>query len=232
MDEKVRYDPNEYHRPSVTADIVVLALRESALQVLLVRRKNWPYEGMWAVPGGFVEIDESLEQAARRELAEETGVADPEIPLEQLHTFGTPGRDPRMRVISVAFLALVRADQVEPRAASDAAAAAWFPVYAPPPLAFDHDQILSCATAQLRHKVEYTPAIFRLLPVAFTLTELQEAYEQVLRQELDKRNFRRKMLSSGLVVETPHVRSGDHRPARLYRLRSEAADEATHHPYP
>ncbi|MBN1641083.1 MAG: NUDIX hydrolase [Anaerolineae bacterium] len=232
MGEQVRYDPNQYDRPSVTTDTVVLALRQDTLQVLLVRRRNWPYQGMWAIPGGFVEMDESLEAAARRELGEETGLADPAMPLEQLHAFGAPGRDPRMRVITIAFLALVGAEQVDLRPATDAADAAWFPAYDPPPLAFDHDQILSCATAELCHKVEHTPAIFQLLPETFTLTELQDAYEQVLRRELDKRNFRRKMLSTGLLVETPHVRSGDHRPAKLYCFRGEAAIEATPHPYP
>ena len=232
MGEQTRYDPSQYDRPSVTADIVVLALRQNALQVLLIQRKHWPYEGMWAIPGGFVEIDEPLEHAARRELAEETGIDDPDLPLTQLHAFGAPGRDPRMRVITVAYLALVRAGQVELRPATDAADAAWFPAYDPPPLAFDHDHILSWATQHLQHEVEHTPAIFRLLPETFTLTELQDAYEQVLRQELDKRNFRRKMLSSGILVDTPHVRSGDHRPAKLYRFRGEVAIEAAPRPYP
>lgn len=232
MAEQARYDPSQYDRPAVTADVVVLALRRGTLQVLLIQRKNWPYEGMWAIPGGFVEIDEPLDSAARRELAEETGLADPDIRLEQLHAFGAPGRDPRMRVITIAYLALVRVDGVKLRPATDAADAAWYPAYDPPPLAFDHDQILSCATDRLRQKVERMPAIFQLLPETFTLTELQDAYEQVLRQELDKRNFRRKMLSSGLLIDTPHVRSGDHRPAKLYRFQKEAAVAATHHPYP
>ncbi len=232
MDEQARYDPSRYDRPAVAADVVVLALRQNTLQVLLVQRKNWPHAGMWAIPGGFVEMDESLDSAARRELAEETGLADPDIALQQLHAFGAPGRDPRMRVITVAYLALVRADQIELRPATDAADAAWFPAYGPPPLAFDHDQILACATGRLRHQVEHTPAIFQLLPEAFTLTELQDAYEQVLRRELDKRNFRRKMLSAGILVDTPHVRSGDHRPAKLYRFQQVAAVGAAHHPYP
>ena len=226
MGEQERYDPSQYQRPSVTVDTVVLAQREAELQVLLIQRKNWPHEGMWAIPGGFVEMDESLPSAARRELAEETGLAGPGIYLEQLYTFGDPGRDPRTRVITVAYLALVCADRIELRPASDAAHAAWFPAYDPPPLAFDHDQILSCATQHLRHKIEHTPAIFELLPETFTLTELQDAYEHVLRQELDKRNFRRKMLSSGILEGTPRVRSGDHRPAKLYHFREDAAAES------
>lgn len=226
MGKQERYDPSQYERPAVTVDTVVLALRQGALQVLLIQRKNWPCEGMWAIPGGFIKMDESLASAARRELAEETGLEGPRIYLEQLYTFGDPGRDPRTRVITAAYLALVCADRIVLRPASDAADAAWFPAYDPPPLAFDHDQILSCATQRLRHKIEHTPAIFQLLPETFTLTELQEAYEHVLRQELDKRNFRRKMLSSGILAGTPRVRSGDHRPAKLYRFREDAAAES------
>jgi len=233
MGEQKQYDPDKYERPSVTVDIVILTLRESKLQVLLIQRKNWPYAGSWAIPGGFVEMDESLEAAARRELAEETGVDDPAIHLEQLHTFGDPGRDPRMRVISVAHLALVPDGQLALHAASDAADAGWFPAYDPPPLAFDHDQILSCAIERLRSQVETTPAIFRLLPETFTLTELQSAYEHVLREDLDKRNFRRKMLSSDLLAETQQLRSGDHRPAKLYRLQEDAAGRhKAQRPYP
>jgi 8-oxo-dGTP diphosphatase len=233
MGEQQQYDPDKYERPSVTVDIVILTLREHELQVLLIQRKNWPYAGIWAIPGGFVEMDESLEAAARRELSEETGIDDPGIHLEQLHTFGDPGRDPRMRVISVAHLALVPAGQLALHAASDAADAGWFSAYDPPPLAFDHDQILSCAVQRLRGQVETAPAIFRLLPGTFTLTELQSAYEHVLREELDKRNFRRKMLSSGMLEETQQLRSGDHRPAKLYRFQGDAAEPSkAQRPYP
>lgn len=223
MGEQKQYDPDQYERPSVTVDIVILTLRQGELQVLLIQRKHWPYAGAWAIPGGFVKMDESLETAARRELAEETGIDDPGIHLQQLHTFGDPGRDPRMRVISVAHLALVRGGQLALHPGSDAADAGWFPAYDPPPLAFDHDQILSCAIQRLRCQIEATAAIFRLLPETFTLTELQSAYEHVLREELDKRNFRRKMLSSGMLEETQQLRSGDHRPAKLYRFQGDAA---------
>jgi 8-oxo-dGTP diphosphatase len=226
MGERQQYDPDKYERPSVTVDIVVLTLRKGELQILLIQRKHWPYAGAWAIPGGFVEMDESLEAAARRELAEETGIDDPGIPLEQLHTFGNPNRDPRTRVISVAHLALIPGGQLALHPASDAADAGWFPAYDPPPLAFDHDQILSRALRWLRGQVGSTPAIFRLLPETFTLTELQSAYEHVLREELDKRNFRRKMLSSGMLAETQQLRSGDHRPAKLYRFQRDAAQQA------
>jgi 8-oxo-dGTP diphosphatase len=233
MGEQQQYDPDKYERPSVTVDIVILTLREHELQVLLIQRKNWPYAGIWAIPGGFVEMDESLERAARRELAEETGIDNPDIHLEQLYTFGDPARDPRTRVISVAHLALLPAAQLELHPASDAADAGWFPAYAPPPLAFDHDQILSRAIQRLRSQVETTLAIFRLLPETFTLTELQDAYEHVLCEELDKRNFRRKMLSSGMLEETEQLRSGDHRPAKLYRFQGGAVRRPkAQRPYP
>jgi 8-oxo-dGTP diphosphatase len=229
MGEPAHYDPRKYERPSVTVDVVILTLREGELQVLLIQRKNWPYAGMWAIPGGFVEMDEPLESAARRELAEETGIDDPDIHLEQLYTFGDPGRDPRTRVISVAHLALVSGGQLKLRPASDAADAGWFPAHGPPPLAFDHDQILSCAVQHLRDQVENTSAIFRLLPETFTLTELQGAYEHILREDLDKRNFRRKMLSSGMLEETHQLRSGDHRPAKLYRFQEDTCCQPKAH---
>lgn len=225
MSERERYDVNEYERPSVTVDIIIFTLRNSELQVLLVKRRNWPYAGMWAIPGGFIKMDESLEEAARRELAEETGVDDPDIYLEQLYTFGHPDRDPRTRVITVAYFALIRSDRLQLQASSDAAAAEWFPAYNPPSLAFDHSGILTYAVRRLRYKLEYTALAFQLLPEAFTLTELQEAYEHILNEELDKRNFRRKVLAADILGETPYVRGGGHRPAKLYCFRSDAVAE-------
>ncbi len=225
MSEKQEYDPSAYERPSVTVDTVIFTLCEKELRVLLVQRKNWPYQGMWAIPGGFVNMDESLETAARRELAEETGVDDPDIYLEQLYTFGDPGRDPRTRVITVAYVALVTPGLVRLRASSDAAAAEWWPAYALPPLAFDHSSIMQYAIRRLRYKLEYTALAFQLLPETFTLTELQDAYEHILNERLDKRNFRRKMLAAHILSETPYVRGGEHRPARLYGFRPDAVAE-------
>ncbi|MBN1584145.1 MAG: NUDIX hydrolase [Anaerolineae bacterium] len=216
------YDASKYERPSVTVDIVIFTLRHNELQVLLVRRKHWPYKDMWAIPGGFIAMSESLEEAARRELAEETGIDDPNIYLEQLYTFGNPGRDPRTRVITIAYFALISSDELHLHAASDASAAEWFPAYALPSLAFDHIDILQYAIQRLRYKIEYTALAFQLLPETFTLTELQEAYEHILADKLDKRNFRRKVLAADVLEETSHVRSGDHRPAKLYRFRSDA----------
>jgi 8-oxo-dGTP diphosphatase len=219
----VRQDPNQNLRPSVTVDTIVLALGERGLEVLLVQRRYPPFQDMWAIPGGFVEIDESLDAAARRELAEETGISDLQATVEQLRAFGAPERDPRTRVVTVAYTALVRARDIALRAGSDAAQAAWFSVDALPELAFDHETILSCALLRLRHQVRYSPAIFGLLPDTFTLTELQNAFEQTLGCEIDKRNFRRKMLATGALEDTRDLRAGNHRPARLYRYRQEAA---------
>jgi 8-oxo-dGTP diphosphatase len=213
----------DYPRPAVTVDVVIFTLREGDLQVLLVRRKSPPFQGMWAIPGGFIRIDESLEEAALRELEEETGVRD--VYLEQLYTFGDPDRDPRGRVITVAYFALVPADAVYPHAGSDAAEARWWSMYHLPPLAFDHDKILAYALQRLRYKLEYTAVGFELLPETFTLSELQAAYEVILGEKLDKRNFRRKILSAGILEETGEYRTGEGRPAKLYRFRDDAVAE-------
>ncbi len=223
MDAEQTYDPSLYERPSVTVDVVIFTLIEGKLHVLLIRRGAWPFAGMWALPGGFIQMDESLEEAARRELYEETGVED--VYLEQLYTFGDPDRDPRTRVITVTYFALVPADRLFPRAASDAAEVGWFPAYAPPPLAFDHKGILDYAIIRLRYKLEYTALAFEMLPEEFTLTELQEAYEHILNERLDKRNFRRKVLGADILEETSRCREGGHRPARLYRFRDDAVAE-------
>src|SRR2546426_8136496 len=169
------YDASKYDRPSVTVDVVILSLRQKDLQVLLVKRRSWPYEGMWAIPGGFVNMDESLETAAKRELQEETGVQD--VYLEQLYTFGDPGRDPRTRVITVVYFALLDSERLQVKAADDAVDVGWFSVYDLPPLAFDHAKILEYALNRLRGKLDYTQIAFNLLPEQFTLRELQSVYE-------------------------------------------------------
>src|SRR5579859_3554935 len=157
--EKARhYDASKYDRPSVTVDVVMMSLRQRDLQVLLIKRRSWPYEGMWAIPGGFVNIDESLETAAKRELQEETEVEN--VYLEQLYTFGDPGRDPRTRVITVVYFALLDSERLHVKAASDAADVGWFPVYALPSLAFDHARILEYTLNRLRGKLEYTTIAF------------------------------------------------------------------------
>jgi 8-oxo-dGTP diphosphatase len=218
---RVTYDASKYERPAVTVDIIILTVRDRRLMVLLIKRRHWPGEGMWAIPGGFVAPDESLEDAARRELEEETGVSD--VYLEQLYTFGDPGRDPRGRVITVAYYALIRSDEIRVRAADDAAEADWFPAYQLPSLAFDHDRILNYMWERLRAKLEYTTIGFQLLPEAFTLSELQEVYEAILNRRLDKRNFRKKVLATGILEQTLETRKvGQHRPAALYRFNPRA----------
>ena len=213
----------DYPRPSVTADVIIFTLRANDLQVLLIKRGHPPFEGMWAIPGGFVDIAESLEDAALRELEEEAGVRD--VYLEQLYTFGDPGRDPRGRTITVAYFALVTATAIHPRAGDDAAEARWWSVYDLPPLAFDHADILAYALQRLRYKLEYTAVGFELLPDTFTLSELQAAYEIVLGETLDKRNFRRKILSAGIIEGIGEYRAGEGRPAKLHRFRDDAVAE-------
>jgi 8-oxo-dGTP diphosphatase len=215
------YDANKFDRPSVTVDVVMMSLRQRDLQVLLVKRRSWPYEGMWAIPGGFVNMDESLEKAAKRELQEETGVQD--VYLEQLYTFGDPGRDPRTRVITVVYFALLDSERLQVRAADDAMDVCWFSVYNLPPLAFDHAKILEYALNRLRGKLDYTTIAFSLLPEHFTLYELQRVYEIILHRRLDKRNFRKKILSTGILEDTGGKKmEGTHRPARLYRFNPAA----------
>ena len=207
---------------SVTVDIVIFTLREGDLQVLLVKRKHPPFEGRWAIPGGYVEADESLEDAAARELFEETHVQG--MHIEQLYTFGEPRRDPRGRVITVAYFALVpRPPDIE--AGDDAAEAQWKSVYHLPVMAFDHNQILNYALKRLRYKLEYTAVGFQLLPPEFTLSDLQQAYEIVLGETLDKRNFRRRILQAGVIEENGAYRSHEGRPAKLYRYREDAVAE-------
>jgi 8-oxo-dGTP diphosphatase len=214
--------PTDTARHSVSTDVVIFTLRDDDLQALLVKRKVAPYAGRWAIPGGFVGADEPLEKAARRELEEETGVRD--VYIEQLYTFGDPKRDPRGRVITVAYFALVPAP-LAVQAGSDAADARWWSMYDLPPLAFDHARILDYALTRLRYKLEYTAVGFQLLPETFTLSELQKAYEIVLGIELDKRNFRRKILEAQVIEETGEHQAGEGRPAMLYRYRPDAVAE-------
>lgn len=199
----------------VTVDIVIFTIQEGVLKVLLVKRRIPPYIGQAAIPGGFVLEDEDLDQAAMRELEEETGVSD--VYLEQLYSFGKLGRDPRGRVITVAYFALVSADR-KLKAGSDAAEAAWYPTDELPALAFDHATILEYALRRLRNKLEYTTVGFQLLPEKFTLTELQETYETILGRKLDKRNFRRKMSILKILKPLKEYRRGGQRPAQLYRF--------------
>ena len=200
----------------MTVDIVIFTLREGSLQVLLVKRGVPPFAGQHAIPGGFLREGESLEEAALRELYEETGVRT--VYLEQLYTFGDPARDPRGRVITVAYYALVSSDKLTLVAGADAADARWFRVDGVPPLAFDHKGILDYAVERLRNKLEYTTVGFQLLPEKFTLGELQAVYEAILGRKLDKRNFRRKMELLGILKALREWRHTGRKPAQLFRF--------------
>lgn len=208
-----------YPHPAVTTDVVVFTIRDQRLNLLLVRRAAPPYAGMWALPGGFLDIDEDLEHCAKRELEEETGVTG--VYLEQLYTFGQPDRDPRERIISVTYYALVPSDRIELRAASDAAAADWFALDNLPALAFDHDRIIALAHRRLVDKLDYSTIAFQFMPETFTLSELQRVYEILLNEKVDKRNFRKRMLALQQIEETGTLRrNGKHRPARVYRVKN------------
>lgn len=207
----------EFARAAVTVDCVVFGLDDEDLKVLLIRRDLPPFEDKWALPGGFVRLEETIDEAARRELHEETGLD--RVFLEQLYTFGAIDRDPRERVITVAYYALVRLSDHRVQAATDARDAAWFAMDDLPSLAFDHDQILVTAHQRLQGKVRYQPIGFELLPQKFTLTQLQKLYEIVLDRILDKRNFRKKILGMNVLEDLDEVETDvAHRAARLYRF--------------
>jgi 8-oxo-dGTP diphosphatase len=207
----------EYARPALTVDITIFTVRNDELNVLLIKRAEKPFQGEWALPGGFVTENEGLEAAAERELVEETGVSG--VYLEQLFTFGAPGRDPRGHTVTVAYSALIPSDNLELTASTDAEGVAWFGIDKLPDLAFDHDEILELALDRLVAKLEYSTIAFQLMPASFTLTELQHVYELIERKEIDKRNFRKRILALGAIEPTgEEKREGPHRPAKLYRV--------------
>ncbi len=206
-----------YPRAALTVDCVVFGFDEGELKVLLIERGLEPFQGRWALPGGFVRVDETLDEAARRELEEEAGLKN--VFLEQLYTFGALERDPRERVVSVSYYALVKLADYSTKASTDATDARWFPISRVPRVAFDHADILVTALTRLQGKVRYQPIGFELLPPKFTLSQLQHLYEAVLETELDKRNFRKKVLGLGLLVPLKETRmTGRHRPAQLFRF--------------
>jgi 8-oxo-dGTP diphosphatase len=220
----------EYPRPAVTVDVVVFTMRAGDLAVLLIKRKNAPFKGHWALPGGYVGEDEGLEQAAARELEEETGMTNARI--EQLAAFGDPGRDPRGHTVSIAYYTFVPVETVKVRAGDDAAEVAWHPLRAlpihraptrsMPQLAFDHAVIIAQARVRMMERLNdpTRATAFELVPPRFTLTELQGVYEAVWGRRVDKRNFRAKLLARGLVEPVARARRiGRHRPAQLYRWK-------------
>jgi 8-oxo-dGTP diphosphatase len=215
-----RYELNDYPPVAVTVDLVALTIRDDELCALAVRRGQAPYAGRWALPGGFVRPGEDLDEAGARELMEETGVPVERLHLEQLASYGAPHRDPRMRVITVAYLGLAP-DLPLPTAGGDAAGARWAPVseLMTTRLAFDHRQILADGVERARAKLEYTPLATTFCADEFTVAELRRVYEIVWGTELDSRNFHRKVTrTEGLLVPTGRTTTRDGgRPAQLYR---------------
>jgi len=212
----------EYPKPAVTVDIIIFTIKEDKLKALLIKRKLEPFKDMWAIPGGFVKLDESLENAAKRELMEETGVK--EVYLEQLYTFGEPNRDPRERVITVAYFALVNSDNIKLKPTTDVSDAKWFSISEIPRLAFDHAEVLDYALKRLRWKFEYTSIAFSLLAEKFTLPELQKTYEIVFNRNFDKRNFRKKIFSLNILNERGVMKEVPNRSPKLYSLKKKIPD--------
>lgn len=214
----------------VTVDILAFAVHDGGLEVLLVKRKYDPFRSSWAVPGGFLtDADQTLEAAAARELFEETNVSN--IYLEQLFSFGDKGRDPRGRVVTVSYLALLRQEELEIKASSDASGVAWWPIKELPSLAFDHAHIIEYGVQRLKYKIEYTPAAFSLLPKKFTLRDLQIVYEAILNREIDNRNFRKKFLGAGILKQLDETsQETSFRPARLYEFSEPDFDKLPDRP--
>lgn len=207
----------DYPRPAVSSDCVIFSFDGKHLNVLLIERKNDPFKGYWAFPGGFLEMDETSEQCARRELEEETGIKD--ACLEQLYTFSGLNRDPRGRVVSVAYIALVRQSLTQIMAGDDARQAKWFPVNQLPQLAFDHELIFRTAMQKLRQKICCQPIGYELLEEKFTLPQLVRLYESIMAQHIDRRNFYRKILRTGLLIPLEEKTNGvRHKRARYYRI--------------
>ena len=212
----------KYPHPSVTTDCVIFGFNGERLQVLLLERGIEPFKGRWAFPGGFLKMDETAEEGALRELKEETGLESAYI--EQLHTFSNPNRDPRERVITIAYYAIVKIQDVI--GGDDAASAKWFPLDEIPPLAFDHDYILRMATLSLREQIHFQPIGFALLPEKFTIRELQSLYEAILGINFDRRNFSKKMLHLEILTELDEtVWPTPKREAKLYKFNSEKYEE-------
>lgn len=200
--------------------------REDGISVLLIQRKYEPFKNSWAIPGGFVQENESLEEAAERELQEETGITVNY--LEQLYTFGEPARDPRQRIVSVAYFGLVKTSQYqELKASTDAENAKWFSIKKIPPLAFDHKKILNVAIGRLRAKVRYQPIGFELLDKKFPFSDLEKLYAALLDKEINRRNFSKKILSFGILEDTGEVykQEGKGRPSNMYRFNTKRYSE-------
>ena len=209
---------SQYEQPAITVDLVIFTVNEGQLKVLLVKRAEGPFAGSWSIPGGFLKLGESLDEAAIRVMNEKTGVR--EIYLEQLYTFGEPKRDPRARVITVAYFALIPWKNLLQPASAKVTSVTWLAVDELPRLAFDHRKILNYAVTRLRAKASYSNIVYGLMPEQFRLSDLQKMYEIIINKPLDKRNFRKRMLATGLLQETGSKDIiGAHRPAMLYKFK-------------
>lgn len=210
----------QYEQPAITVDVLIFTIKEQQLKVLLVRRASEPFKNIWAVPGGFIKKNESIDDAALRVLIEKTGVKD--VYLEQLYTFGDPKRDSRTRVVTVAYFALISWQNLKQPISKKVSGVQWFSTKKLPRLlAFDHKKIIQYAFSRIKAKVGYSNIVYGLLPKKFRLSELQKIYEAVLGKRFDKRNFRKRMLSFGLLDPTGEKEVvGAHRPAMLYRFKT------------
>jgi 8-oxo-dGTP diphosphatase len=206
--------------PRVAVDVVIFTIDGGELKALLVQVNNGRFIGRWAFPGGIVPVGEAPEVAATRELRAQTGIED--VYLEQLRTFGDPGRDPQAHVVSIAYFALAPSPAEMSPISDKYAGVKWASVKSLPRLAYDHNHVADYALARLRAKLAYTNVAFSLLPEAFSLGELQEVYEIILDRKLDRRNFRKKIVALGLLRAIGRQRRGPHRPAHLYRFRRRA----------
>lgn len=214
----------EYPRPAVTTDCVILGFDGEDLKVLLIERGIEPFKNRWALPGGFIELDEDADTCARRKLVQETGLEN--IFMEQLYTFSGVNRDPRYRVISIAYYALVKLGDYNAEAGTDTEKVQWFSINDIPELAFDHTQILEMAKERLRGKIKYQPIGFELLPEQFTIPELLNLYQTVLQTKLDDRNFRKKILGYNLLIDTGETQRGArNRAPKLYRFDTKRYEE-------
>lgn len=208
----------EIESPLVAVDAVIFTVIKNKLNVLLIKIKYGPFAGSWGVPGGKVRMDETLDEAAKRELFEKTRLKN--VYLEQLYSFGKISRDPRARIISVAYFALVDHDKVKLKATGKYEDIGWFPIHKAGKLAYDHNEIVDYALFRLKNKIKYTNIVYSLLPDKFTLSELQGIYEIIIEKKLDKRNFRKKILSSKLIKEAGMKVGVPHRPSKLYSFKA------------
>ena len=217
----------EYPRPALTTDCVIFGFDGLELKVLLIERGIEPYKGRWAFPGGFVQMNETTEKGAKRELEEETGLKN--VFIEQLYTFSDVHRDPRGRVVSVAYYALVNLKEHPATAGDDAKKAQWFSIKKIPSLAFDHEKIFRMAMLRIKGKIRYQPIGFELLPEKFTLSELQYLYEAILEIKLDKRNFRKKIKKMNLLIELDEKQQNvQHKAASFYKFDKQKYEELLH----